>query len=169
MKARREFLMASYDFWLDYYGNPGRQRRELRRELRANLDESTAERGWEAARDGLGSVRLLARESADSVRDPHRPSWNTGAVLAGLAFAFVVLLHAWSMFAFVDGAAAVGLPPGREVTGSVTLLPGSRFSAADSVDGFQLGFGMFISPWLLLGLPLLAWLLGSRVWRLLRR
>ena len=123
MKARREFLMASYDFWLDYYGTPGRQRRELRRELRANLDESTAERGWEAARDGLGPVRLLARESADSVRDPHRPSWNTGAVLAGLAFAFVVLLHAWSMFAFVDGAAAV-------IEGDLSCGDGARFRAS---------------------------------------
>ena len=69
MKIRRELLVTDYDFWLDYYGTPGRQRRELRRELRANLDESTAERGWEAARDGLGSVRVLARASADSVRE----------------------------------------------------------------------------------------------------
>lgn len=169
MKIRRELLVTDYDFWLDYYGTPGRQRRELRRELRANLDESTAERGWEAARDGLGSVRVLARASADSVRDPHRPSWTTGAVLAALVFAFVVLLHFWSMLAFVDGATSVGLPDGREVTGAVTLLPGSRFTVEEGVGGSSLRFGMFISPWLVIGLPLLGWLLGSRIWRLLRR
>lgn len=170
MNIRRELLLTGYDFWLDYYGTPGCQRKELRRELRANLDQSAADRGWEAARDGLGSIRLLARESADSVRDPHRPSWNTGAILAALVFASVMLLHFWSMLAFVDGATAVGLPDGRQVTGSVTLLPGSRFTAMKGGgDGFAISFGLFISPWLMFGLPLLGWLLGTRIWRLVRR
>ncbi|GAA1390584.1 hypothetical protein [Luteococcus peritonei] len=146
MPSRHPPISNILDFWLDYFGAPGRQRRELRNELRANLDGSAAERGWETAREGLGSIRALARESAASVRDERRPSWTTGAVLAALLFGFVVLVHAWSMFAFVDGAMATGIPVGHEVTAGVTLLPGSRFTAGNQVNGFGLGFGMVISP-----------------------
>lgn len=165
MTIREELLDARYDFWLDLYGVPWRTRRELRRELRANVTEAAAGRGWRPAVDSLGNLRLLARENARAVRDPHRPAWNSGAVAATATFSLVVLLAVLASSAFTDGALAAGIAGGQTVSGPITLLPGVRASAEDRSAGFIMGLS--ISPWLLLGLPALAFALASRLWRLL--
>jgi len=41
-RARIVGATVSYDLWLELAGVPGRRRRDLRRELRANLRDATA-------------------------------------------------------------------------------------------------------------------------------
>ncbi|WP_394275016.1 hypothetical protein [Luteococcus sp.] len=163
MNLRTEWLDTRYDFWLDYYGVPGKARRQLRRELKANLADSVADRGWERARDGLGSIRLLAKENADALRDPRKPAWNSGATAAALAFVLILGMALFGSVAFGDAVRASSLPAGTEIEAGLTMMPGVKASAA--VDqGFMVA--LWISPWLLFGLPALVFLLASRVWRL---
>lgn len=164
MSIRSEWLDTQYDFWLDFYGTPWKARRQLRKELTANLAEASAEVGWQRARDGLGSIRLLAKEGAEAVRDPRRPAWNSGAGAAVLAFSAIMLAAIFASMAFTDGAMAAGLADGREVTGAIRMLPGMTASAQGGTSGFV--FGMQLSPWLVFGVPAVCFLLASRVWRL---
>lgn len=166
MKLAQMVLDARYDFWLDYHGVPRQQRRELRQELRANLAEATADRGWTAARAGLGSVRHLAQQNAEVLVGRQRLALTAGAIAALCTFAIVLLGVWWTMFAFADGVLATNLAPGESVTAPVTLLPGSSFTAEKGLDG-GLGFGFHISPWWLVLPPLAAFVLASRPWRLL--
>ena len=165
MTIRRELLIAHYDFWLDVYGAPGTVRKQLRAELRGNLADAERSRGWVSARDALGSIRLLAKDGADAVRDPRRPSWNSGAEAAVLAFLVILFSALAASVCFMDGALAAGLASGQEVTGSLTLLPGVRATAVQ-----QAGYivGLSISPWVMAGVPALVFLLVSRPWRLVR-
>ena len=48
-RFRRENAVQQYDFWLDLRAVPMRRRRELRRELRANLTEASADVGMTRA------------------------------------------------------------------------------------------------------------------------
>ncbi|MEL4357224.1 MULTISPECIES: hypothetical protein [unclassified Luteococcus] len=167
MSIRTEWVDTCYDFWLDFYGTPWKARRQLRGELKANLAEASAEVGWEKARDGLGAIRLLAKESAEAVRDPRRPAWSSGFGAAALAFATIMLLGMFASMAFVDGALAAGLAENRTATGAIRLMPGMTASADGGSTG--LVFGMQFSPWLVLGVPTLCFLLASRIWRLFGR
>ncbi len=166
MNVSRELLVVRYDSWLDLYGVPGKDRKALRNELKANLMEAEAAQGWPAARAGVGSVQDLAREHAEAVRDPHRPAWGVGVTVAALVFGAVMWSMVWTMFAFADGVFAGGIEAGRTIEAPVTLLPGSRFSAGRDADG-AIWTSAYFSPWLVLGLPFIGFLLGSRVWRLL--
>ncbi|GAB2481007.1 hypothetical protein GCM10027030_13740 [Luteococcus sediminum] len=163
MNLRNQWLDTRHDFWLDYYGVPGKARRHLRRELQANLADSAADRGWERARDALGSIRLLAKENADALRDPRKPAWNSGATAAALAFVLILWMALFGSVAFGDAVRASSLPAGTEIEAGLTMMPGVRASAAAD-KGFM--FALWISPWLLFGLPALVFLLASRVWRL---
>lgn len=165
MNIRESWLDTRYDWWLDYYGTPWKARRELRRELRANLAEAVVDRGWDDAVASLGNLRQLARQNAEAVRDPRRPAWNIGGAAAAVCFAAIVVLALFASAAFTDGALAAGLAEGQSVTNHITLLPGVH-STAENSSGFMVALS--ISPWLLLGLPALVFLLASRVWRLAR-
>lgn len=164
MNIARDWTVFRYDQWLDLYGVPGRERKALRQELKANLVEAERAAGWPAARKGLGSVRELARDNAEAVNDPRRPAWSFGVSMAAVAFALVVWAIIWSGFAFADGVSAANLPDGQVVEGSVTLLPGSRFSVGMRPDG-AFEAGATFSPWLVLGVPAVVFLVASRVWR----
>lgn len=60
--VRIETALMIYGFWMDLRGTPGPRRRELRRELRANLRDAAAEVGTGTALDRLGGTRRLAAE-----------------------------------------------------------------------------------------------------------
>ena len=59
-RARIVGATPSYDLWLDLAGVPGRRRRELGRELRANLGDAAALVGSRKAVRNLGSIREMA-------------------------------------------------------------------------------------------------------------
>ena len=67
-RARIVGATLSYDLWLDFAGVPGRRRRDLRRELRANLGAATALVGSRDAIRGLGSTREMAGTEDDFPR-----------------------------------------------------------------------------------------------------
>ena len=155
---RIERAVLAYDFWLDLRGTPGHRRRDLRRELRANLREASARGGARAAVAALGSTRQMAAESGTD--DPARPRWGVGAWAGAAAFAVCANLGFFAAFAWFDGAQAAG--PDRSVTGSVTFFPGSELSYAPAADGFSMSFTL---GWLPFAVAAAAFLLAARPWR----
>lgn len=164
-RLRLELAVADYDARLDLAGVPGRTRRDLRRELRANLIDSARAKGVRAALTGLGSPWALAAEDARAVCDPSRPAWSLGITCGLTAALLYVFSFAWQVFGFLDGARAVA--SAGQVTGGLTLYPGSRIVHEWGPDGLsaQLSF----SPWPPLVLWVVVALIVARVWRLARR
>lgn len=165
---RIESAVQRFDLALDLAGVAGRQRRDLRRELRGNLRESARAGGARRALAAIGPPEQLARECAEALRDPRRPAWSLGFGWAMAAVALYWLLAFWSAFAFMDGVFASGVE--TEVTGRITLLPGVEAMARRGADGLSGGFVMHGPFWiatLVLFVVVLA--LAGRVWRPLRR
>src|SRR5699024_11186186 len=65
-RIRLEHAVQRYDFWLDMRGVSMRRRRELRRELRTNLAEATADVGMTRAIFGIGSPKELAHAATEN-------------------------------------------------------------------------------------------------------
>lgn len=87
-RLRIEATVLRYDYWLEMRGVRGRDRRDLRGELRANLHEASADVGTTRALFGIGSPKQLAHAAPDV--HPSRPrgasglpqssgSWSSGA------------------------------------------------------------------------------------------
>jgi hypothetical protein len=161
-RIRIERAVLSYDFWLDLRGTPGRRRRDLRAELRANLREAAARGGAGTAVAGLGSTRQMATEAATA--DPTRPRWTVG-VHSGVAALFLTLLVALlAGLAWADGV--ISANPDEPVSGSVTLLPGSSMEYQPLTDGFAVETSV---GWLPVAVGLLAFVIAARPWRALGR
>jgi hypothetical protein len=161
-RIRIERAVLAYDWWLDLRGTPWRRRRDLRRELRANLRDAAAHTGSQRAVASLGSTRQMAADS--SVDDPTRPRWTVG-VYSGLTALMLTLLGALlAGLAWADGV--MSADPSQPVRGSVTLLPGSSMEYAPIGDGFAVSAGV---GWLPLAVGLLAFVVVARPWRAVRR
>lgn len=65
-RARIIGATVSYVLWLDLADVPGQRRRDLRRELRANLGDATALVGSREAVQNLGSTRKMAAAAPES-------------------------------------------------------------------------------------------------------
>ena len=149
-----------YGVWLEYHGVAIRRRRELRRELRANLVEASAARSAREAINDLGGVRVLATAVAQS--GVRRPRWQIAAIAAAVTLAIVLNVEFIAALNYVDGVIDSG---GGAVTGAVFPFPGSSVSHVPRASGFAVE----ISPgWLPLALALLMFVLVARPWRLLR-
>jgi hypothetical protein len=158
-RQRIAWVLVRYDFWMDSRGVPSRARKDLRRELQANLADATAHRGSRAAVLAIGSPRALAYAAGEA--HVGRPRWTFGAAVAGLALG--ALSYAWlfSLLGFVDGVVASGVT-GREVSG--TSFPwGSQVSATVHPGG-GLAFGGTL-PWGILVLVLAVFVLAAQPWR----
>ena len=161
-RFRIETAILRYDFWLEMRGVRGRRRRDLRRELRANLTEARADVGTTRALFGIGSSKELAYAATDS--DPSRPRWSQGALWASATLAVLVVWLLVTSLNIVRTIEAAG------VTRSVDVSPfpwfGTTFTAQSSPGVLEAS----ISPlWQLLAGPLLVFLLVAQPWRLLRR
>jgi hypothetical protein len=157
-RARIEWAVLSYDWWLDLRGTPRRRRRDLRAELRSNLRDASARGGSRAAVAALGGTRRMA---ADAVPvDRTRPRWTAGLQAGVAALALAVLLALLSGLAWADGVMAAD--PGTPVRGSITLLPGSSMEYAPAADGFSVSAGV---GWLPLVLGVLVFCAVARPWR----
>jgi len=155
---RVEWAVQSYGFWLDLRGASWRRRRELRRELRANLREAGAHHGSAAAVRALGSPRAMAAQAI--VADPTSARWTAGAQAALAALAVVVLVEVLASLAWLDGVRAT--EPVGGVTGSLTLFPGSSLT----YEPLDRGFSMALSPgWLALAVALVMLVVVARPWR----
>ena len=163
-RARIVGATVSYDLWLDLAGVPGRRRRDLRRELRANLGDATALVGSRAAVRNLGSTREMA--AAANSPDPKRPRWTVGFTaglsLLGLSL-FAETIAALSWF---DGAMAA--TPESRVTGAMTFFPGSSLTYSPSASGLDSGFSLSISfGWVYLLVGFIGFVLAAQPWRIL--
>ncbi|MEP6855413.1 MAG: hypothetical protein ABJA33_08085 [Pedococcus sp.] len=159
-QQRIAWAVARYEFWMDNRGVPAKVRRELRRELQANLTEATAHEGSRAAVLAIGSPKALAYAAGEA--HEARPRWTFGASVAGLVLA--TLSYAWmfSLFGFADGVLASGVT-GRQVSG--TSFPWGTELAATVQPG-ETGFGVEGAvPWIIPVLVLLAFVLAAQPWR----
>ena len=158
-RARVEWAIRSYDWWLDLRGANGRRRRELRRELRANLMDAAQHVGARDAVRALGGTQQMAVEAIPA--DRARPRWSVGISAGLVAAAATLLVQFLTALAWLDGVLAAG-PDGR-VSGSITLHPGSSLQYAPQASGFSMTF----SPgWSALVVGLLVLVAVARPWRL---
>jgi hypothetical protein len=163
-RIRIGLAVLRYDAWLDLTGGvPGRQRRELRRELRANLEDAAAQVGAREAVRRLGPIRALAAEAAAATRAESRPSWNRGALVAGKTVAAVLVLELLAVVWWTGAAHASG---NETVRGGLALFPGSMVEYSRIPGGESLS----VRPgWLFLAAAAAAFTLASRPWLLRHR
>lgn len=162
-RLRIEDAVQRYDFWLELRGARGRQRRALRRELRANLRDAAADIGVTRALFNIGSPKELAYAMTPQAQS--RPRWSLGALAASLAFAATAIGMLWTAAVYFEGVSDAGTV-GREVSSFVFPWFGSTFHAQVLADGEGLMMGI-TSPWALLVVPLLVFLVVARPWRAL--
>lgn len=163
-RMRIENAVQTYDFWLEMRGAGTAEYRPLRRELRANLMEAARERGVDAALDGVGSPRELAR--AVTPLNPIRARWRVGFLWAVMSFGLIWWTYFFTAIAFLDGVKASGVR-GHDVRGGVFPWFGSEFFArVDSSGGFSLGGTLGPLLWVI---PVVVLLGVAQPWRTLRR
>ncbi|MCJ7827032.1 MAG: hypothetical protein MUP36_02180 [Demequinaceae bacterium] len=153
----RSFMyLARFSNGLLFRGIGDKERRSRTLELRANLAEAAAAEGMARAIQRLGSPRRLA---ASVVEGRTRPTWVNG-IIAGLVASFLavlfhgILIDTWVTAAEVSGA--------ETVNGTIGLLPGATFTYEQGGDY------TITSIWLLI-IPVVAFLLWARPWRLFLR
>jgi hypothetical protein len=139
-------------------GLRGRDRKSAVRSLREEVAGDP--RGVKLALADLGSPSALAARYADDA--PPRPLWSIGVVTAASA-----LLVWWALFLCFTGgmlAAADHLAP-AEATSTFAFVEVTAFSGPDGIGiGWTSGVAWLLVP---TSLVLLAFILGSRSWRLL--
>jgi hypothetical protein len=166
----RDRLRIERTVWtLDAYVQdlPGRSRRAIRREMRANLRAAAEEVGSEQAIRRLGNLRRLAADYLDAeYGDGPRPHWGK-AVFWVVAVEVVILgLLLAGHSAFIAGIEAADPRPDGTYNwhGLSALGVGGTVSYE---DGAFAGIGIWFTQWFLLYL-LGATVLGGRLWRLPR-
>jgi hypothetical protein len=155
---------------------PGKARKAIRTELRANLRAAAIEVGAAKAVSDLGNLRRLALEylSLEYGEGRPRPTWLKATFWA-CASAFLL---EFLTFAGLDGyaagvEAAAPHPLGTYTWHGMLLFGGNGF--VTYTDHGQTAIGIEGSSWSILAwlaIPLVAALLGGRMWRaipLLRR
>ncbi|PID96284.1 MAG: hypothetical protein CSA84_05600 [Actinomycetales bacterium] len=153
-----------YDYWMDVESVPMRGRRARRAELRTNLADATADVGFEQARRGLGDLRELARAAAGPV---NRPRWMVGLVAAMIVFTVLICITLFGTTAWIDGVLAADASGGR-VEGGPRLIPWITCAVdTNPAPGKPISMMATIELWALLLPTLAAYLLGSRIWRLI--
>lgn len=164
-RARLEYAVMRYDFWLELRGARGRDRKALRKELRDNLRAASADVGVTRALFGIGSSKQLAYAVTPPVNI--RPRWSMGAVWATLTFGGTLLALVWTAVTFVQVVDASGTTD-RQVSSPIFPWFGTTFYAEIGENGNGLSFGLD-NPLALLLLPLLVFVLVARPWRMLHR
>lgn len=155
---RRWSYLQDVDLWLSAL--PGRRRRAILRDLRTSLTDAAEDSSMDNAIDELGPARRLAREYVDG-EPANRPVWYLG-VIAGL----VVLCLSVLAFATYAAGMIAALGAADTSTASSTFL-GVEVTAENSAAAYGASFEGL--AWPVLVMTLLAWLIGARAWRLLRR
>ena len=159
-RIRIERAVLGYDWWLDLRGTPARRRRDLRRELRANLRDAAEHTGASAAVAALGSTRQMAADATPE--DPTRPRWAVGLYSGVTALMTTLVVALLAGLAWADGV--MDADPDQPVRGSVTLLPGSAMEYVPLSDGFTVSTSV---GWLPVAVGLLVLVVVARPWRAL--
>lgn len=161
-RLKIETAIVRYDFWLEMRGVSGSRRRDLRRELRGNLTEASADVGTTRALFGIGSPKELAYAAIES--DSSRPRWSQGAFWASGTLAVLVLWMALTTLTAIQTVEAAN------VTDPVELSPFPWLGTSFTVESGPGAFSASVNgPWQLVAGPLLVFVLVAQPWRLLRR
>jgi hypothetical protein len=157
-RLRRWSYLQDVSLWLDPM--PGSRRREILRDLRANLGDAALDVGMDRAIEDLGRPRALAREYLQA-EPRNRPVWAAGVVAAGAVL--LVGMLGWLTYAFGMADALMSVGGGTAEGGYLGLRVVTEAGPA------VLGFETSGWSWPLTTAVLLALLLGARAWRLLAR
>jgi hypothetical protein len=160
-RLRRDWFFVRFSWYMQDY--PGREYRRIRQELRAEITAAAADVGMVAALHDLGHPRVLA-DGYKAELPKRLPRFVTGAVAAALTVGAIAYLHLAYTLGVIETLESVG-------GGSFTSGP---FGTVTSVTVADDGIAMLVTPtmtsWLVnVGLGLAAFVLGSRLWRALRR
>ncbi|MFV0254506.1 MAG: HAAS signaling domain-containing protein [Beutenbergiaceae bacterium] len=152
---RRWIFLQRLEVWLEPLG--GKRRRAVLRDLKDSLADAADDSDMVSAIEDLGTPRSLARRYIDG--EPKAgPTWFYGAIIASLAFAFFLYLGMGYSAGMLDALDSSGA---SSATGSFFGLRLDAFKT-DSALGVEVSD----FPWSILGFIVLAWVLGSRLWRL---
>jgi hypothetical protein len=167
-RIRAESVVQGLSWRLGWAYVPARQQRDIVRELRAGLEEAAGSGDLDEAIERLGSTRELAREYADVLQP--RVRWLAGVMWAAIAFAAVVWIGIIAALAF-----AAGLDAAAVAQGSYDLWPSLAFGdeaflvEERDAQGDVTGASMSLLTPVHLVAMVVAFVVGSRPWRLLRR
>ena len=160
-RLRREWFLARFAWHMQDY--PQRAYRGIKADLRRELDVTAADVGMPAAVQGLGRPAALAARYHEELDRPV-PRWATGAVAAAIVLAlpaYAAAVYAMGGLDVLDaagGGTVTTRPPGGTMTFTST--------AAEISVAAHLGPTGLVA---VVGLAVLAFALGARAWRLLRR
>ncbi len=158
-QIRTARYVFDYDNALEWLGVGSRERRALLNEVRANIADSAADGGVDMALERIGPARELARSVAVGRRLPKWPLGLAWGIAATVVIQVTVLA---ATDAFFLAAEATGADTLSAASG---LLPGVTFDYAP--DAFGVEFGS--AAWWIWALPLAAFVIASRSWRVLSR
>ena len=159
-RARREWFLFRFSWHMQDF--PRKQYRQIKRDLRRELTTAGADVGMRHAVADLGRPRTLADGYIAELGRPV-PRWTTGIVAAGLAIGFIVYLG----LAYAIGANdALGAAGGGSVTmhpfGAEMVITNTPAEISLESNGNLAGLVFFV------GVGLVAFVLGSRAWRVFR-
>ncbi len=154
-RLRSYLYLERFGTALDLRGFGDRGRRAAVAELRSNLKEASRASGMTVAIGALGPARRLAASVSEG---RVRPTWSVGLIAGAIGVGVSFALHLFALGVWVSGVEASGAD---SASGTSPVFPWARFSY-DREGDFMVG-----SPWLLI-IPVVAFLLWSRPWRLRR-
>lgn len=158
-RLRRDWYLLRLEWALQDY--PHKALSRLKRDLRTELTLAAQDVGMRRAVADLGHPRALAERYVDEL-GRRLPRWTAGALAAGLVLGVLAYLFlAYSMgtldtLAELGGGSVTRYPFGAETTWSSTEVGGISVATRPSVAGT-----VFV-----LGVTVVAFVLGARVWRL---
>jgi hypothetical protein len=143
---------------------PGRTRRSMRRDLRANLRAAAADVGAAQAIRNLGSLHQVAADyiAAEYGDRGPRPTTMRGIGWAFLTEAIILGIVTVAFIAFYQGVTAAAAQAGTYRFDTLTVLGFEVGVTTFEDDRLQLELAIY--PWLL-AYPLAALMLGGRWWR----
>lgn len=143
---------------------PRAQRKEILRDLKANLADAAMDVGMTQAIRDLGTPRALARQYQESEPRLH-PTWGIGLTSAAVMFGVVV---AFTMLYWLGATDALLQQGEGTMSTHVFGIPAQIWVDSGSIRS-EIGIeGAGYIPWLHLTLIALAFCCGSRIWRLWR-
>lgn len=159
-RARREWYLARFAWAMQDY--PQRRYREIKRDLRREIDLAAQDVGMTQALRDLGHPRVLAEGYIAELGHHRLPRWASGAVAAATVAAMVLYMGVAYAFGTIDTLDAFG-------GGTITRFPfGAETVFHSSDDGLyvetrpSLAGAAFV-----VGLATVTFFLASRSWRAL--
>ena len=157
-RFRAVCYVSRYAAALEYLGVPTPQRVPAVNELRSNVADAASNEGLTSVLARFGAPGLLAQGIAGTVV---RPRWSRGAFVGVATLAATALAHLVALASFAAAFESLA-SPGDAVR--VSWAAWVSFDATMGASGHPASVSM-TSPWVWI-VPLLAFLLAARVWRL---